>query len=195
MFVRQSDSKNWFAPESTLTPSCLVACRKPLSFDWTPKSGCCANGEPSISPDPMLVPDPRASLEFYPLRALFVTSPLNVTSWRNPTRSFKLSGRDPSHGRHSYPQSPGEPAFGLPYEPSSEENAMFWKTSFVSLFSVALMMTASIAQSADLKVGDDAPDFDLKASDGKSYKLSSFKGKQAVVVAWFPKAFPTSPRK
>jgi peroxiredoxin Q/BCP len=66
---------------------------------------------------------------------------------------------------------------------------MFWKTSFVSLFSVALMMTASIAQSADLKVGDDAPDFDLKASDGKSYKLSSFKGKQAVVVAWFPKAF------
>ncbi|MBC7821438.1 MAG: peroxiredoxin [Planctomycetaceae bacterium] len=66
---------------------------------------------------------------------------------------------------------------------------MFWKTSFVSVLSVALMMTASIAQSAELKVGDDAPDFELKASDGKSYKLSSFKGKQAVVVAWFPKAF------
>ncbi len=29
----------------------------------------------------------------------------------------------------------------------------------------------------------------LEASDGKTYKLSDFKGKKAVVVAWFPKAF------
>lgn len=42
---------------------------------------------------------------------------------------------------------------------------------------------------ADLEVGDDAPDFSLKGSDGETYKLSDFKGKQAVVVAWFPKAF------
>lgn len=41
----------------------------------------------------------------------------------------------------------------------------------------------------ELKVGDVAPDFTLPASDGKTYKLSSFKGKQAVVLAWFPKAF------
>jgi thioredoxin-dependent peroxiredoxin len=40
----------------------------------------------------------------------------------------------------------------------------------------------------ELKVGDPAPDFSLQASDGKTYKLSSFKGKQAVVIAWFPKA-------
>ena len=40
----------------------------------------------------------------------------------------------------------------------------------------------------ELKVGDPAPDFSLQASDGKSYKLSDFKGKKAVVVAWFPKA-------
>ena len=40
-----------------------------------------------------------------------------------------------------------------------------------------------------LKVGDSAPDFSLPGSDGKTYKLSEFKGKQAVVVAWFPKAF------
>jgi peroxiredoxin Q/BCP len=39
-----------------------------------------------------------------------------------------------------------------------------------------------------LKVGDTAPDFTLKASDGKTYKLSDFRGKQAVVLAWFPKA-------
>jgi peroxiredoxin Q/BCP len=42
---------------------------------------------------------------------------------------------------------------------------------------------------AELKVGDMAPDFRLQASDGKTYRLSDFKGKQAVVLAWFPKAF------
>jgi peroxiredoxin Q/BCP len=42
---------------------------------------------------------------------------------------------------------------------------------------------------ADLKVGDAAPDFALKGSDGKTYKLSDYKGNQAVVIAWFPKAF------
>jgi thioredoxin-dependent peroxiredoxin len=40
----------------------------------------------------------------------------------------------------------------------------------------------------ELKVGDEAPDFTLQASDGKTYKLSEFRGKKAVVVAWFPKA-------
>jgi peroxiredoxin Q/BCP len=44
------------------------------------------------------------------------------------------------------------------------------------------------AQSTELKVGDPAPDFKLQASDGKTYQLSEFKGKRAVVVAWFPKA-------
>ncbi len=41
----------------------------------------------------------------------------------------------------------------------------------------------------ELKVGDQAPAFELKASDGKTYSLADFKGKQPVVVAWFPKAF------
>ena len=45
------------------------------------------------------------------------------------------------------------------------------------------------AMSEELKVGDAAPDFELKGSDGETYKLSDFKDKQAVVVAWFPKAF------
>ena len=34
-----------------------------------------------------------------------------------------------------------------------------------------------------------APDFSLQGSDGKTYKLSDFRGKQAVVIAWFPAAF------
>jgi peroxiredoxin Q/BCP len=41
----------------------------------------------------------------------------------------------------------------------------------------------------DLKPGDIAPPFSLVGSDGKSYALAAFKGKQAVVLAWFPKAF------
>jgi len=45
------------------------------------------------------------------------------------------------------------------------------------------------AAAAELGVGDKAPDFKLTASDGKTYKLSSYKGKKAVVLAWFPKAF------
>jgi peroxiredoxin Q/BCP len=54
------------------------------------------------------------------------------------------------------------------------------------------MMTAgTFAQTPapELKVGDKAPDFSLQASDGKAYRLSDFKGKQAVVLAWFPKAY------
>ena len=41
----------------------------------------------------------------------------------------------------------------------------------------------------ELKPGDEAPDFTLPGSDGKSYHLRDFRGKRAVVVAWFPKAF------
>ena len=42
--------------------------------------------------------------------------------------------------------------------------------------------------SADLKVGDVAPEFALMGSDGKVHKLSDYRGK-TVVLAWFPKAF------
>ncbi len=44
-------------------------------------------------------------------------------------------------------------------------------------------------QAAELKVGAAAPPFELKGSDGKTYSLKDFTGKQAVVLAWFPKAF------
>jgi peroxiredoxin Q/BCP len=38
-------------------------------------------------------------------------------------------------------------------------------------------------------VGEAAPDFTLQGSDGNTYSLADFKGKQAVVIAWFPRAF------
>ena len=40
-----------------------------------------------------------------------------------------------------------------------------------------------------VKVGDMAPDFTLPGTDGKTHKLSDYRGKQAVVIAWFPRAF------
>src|SRR5215210_1513982 len=52
-----------------------------------------------------------------------------------------------------------------------------------------LGLAAASASAGDLKVGDQAPNFKLQASDGKTYQLSDFKGKQSVVLAWFPKAF------
>lgn len=41
---------------------------------------------------------------------------------------------------------------------------------------------------AGLKEGDRAPNFELKGSDGKTWRLSDLKGR-TVVLAWFPKAF------
>jgi cytochrome oxidase Cu insertion factor (SCO1/SenC/PrrC family) len=48
---------------------------------------------------------------------------------------------------------------------------------------------ASTPRARSLTVGDDAPDFALTGSDGKEYRLSNYRGKQAVVLAWFAKAF------
>ena len=59
---------------------------------------------------------------------------------------------------------------------------------------VALSLAASLAgfgqqPGPELKVGDMAPNFKLQGSDGKTYSLADYKGKSAVVLAWFPKAF------
>src|SRR5437773_875145 len=60
---------------------------------------------------------------------------------------------------------------------------------FTVLTLTGLGMAAAPAGAGDLKVGDQAPNFKLQASDGKTYQLTDFKGKEAVVLAWFPKAF------
>ncbi|MEZ5560851.1 MAG: redoxin domain-containing protein [Pseudomonadales bacterium] len=57
------------------------------------------------------------------------------------------------------------------------------------LLAVALLGSGSLAAAAALQVGDMAPEFTLQASDGKTYRLADFRGRQAVVVAWFPKAY------
>ena len=59
----------------------------------------------------------------------------------------------------------------------------------VSALALALAFLASApVKAADLKVGDKAPPFSLVGTDGKTYSLDDFKGKKAVVLAWFPKA-------
>lgn len=51
------------------------------------------------------------------------------------------------------------------------------------------LSAAAAAPAAELKVGALAPDFTLTATDGKTYTLSQFRGKETVVLAWFPKAY------
>ena len=53
----------------------------------------------------------------------------------------------------------------------------------------AMLGLGCVAGATDLQVGDPAPDFTLSASDGKTYHLADFKGKKAVVLAWYPKSF------
>lgn len=57
----------------------------------------------------------------------------------------------------------------------------------LACLALAALFGPSKSNAAELKVGDAAPDFELKGSDGKSYKLSALK--KAAVIAWYPKAF------
>jgi thioredoxin-dependent peroxiredoxin len=59
----------------------------------------------------------------------------------------------------------------------------------VLIVPMAMMSLLGQLKAAELKAGDMAPDFKLPGSDGKTYSLADFRGKQAVVLAWFPKAF------
>jgi peroxiredoxin Q/BCP len=62
----------------------------------------------------------------------------------------------------------------------------------VGLAAILGMATGGAGQAqepVELKVGDAAPAFSLPGSDGKTHALADSKGKKAVVLAWFPKAF------
>ncbi len=58
----------------------------------------------------------------------------------------------------------------------------------LALIALGLAATAG-AGTKEPGVGDIAPAFTLPGSDGKTHSLADFKGKEAVVLAWFPKAF------
>jgi len=65
---------------------------------------------------------------------------------------------------------------------------------FASLLLLVVLSVVAMAQQpappkTHLKVGDKAPEFSLRATDGKAYKLSDFKGKKNVVLAIYVLAF------
>lgn len=72
-------------------------------------------------------------------------------------------------------------------------DGVFFRGMRLTLIAVALSMVAATVLArparAELKVGDQAPPFALVGSDGRTYRLSDFIGKQVVVLAWFAKAF------
>ncbi len=49
--------------------------------------------------------------------------------------------------------------------------------------------TTGATPAVELKVGDQAPDFTLPATDGKTYSLSGNLKGRWIALAWFPKAF------
>jgi thioredoxin-dependent peroxiredoxin len=55
--------------------------------------------------------------------------------------------------------------------------------------SLAAQQGAQQPPKTNLKVGDMAPDFTLPSTAGKPVQLSDFRGKSAVVLAFFPAAF------
>jgi peroxiredoxin len=65
------------------------------------------------------------------------------------------------------------------------------RTLTLSVLSTALIATlvAQAPPKTHLKVGDTAPDFELQSTQGKKVKLSDFRGKKNVVLAFFPAAF------
>lgn len=69
-----------------------------------------------------------------------------------------------------------------------------YRKSLISALLLLVLGGVALAQQTPppkthLKVGDKAPDFTLRATDGKTYKLSDFKGKKNVVLAIYVLAF------
>jgi thioredoxin-dependent peroxiredoxin len=61
------------------------------------------------------------------------------------------------------------------------------RTLTAACFPLLLLAGPVVATGPD--AGDPAPGFRLQGSDGRTYDLADFRGRQAVVLAWFPRAF------
>lgn len=61
-----------------------------------------------------------------------------------------------------------------------------WKTL---LLCGSFLVASASAVAGTLQAGDMAPDFELPGTDEGHYRLSDYRGKKAVVLAWFPQAY------
>jgi len=67
---------------------------------------------------------------------------------------------------------------------------LFLSLSLIALFSaISFAQAAPAAPTTGLKVGDMAPDFTLTDTSGSPVKLSDFRGKKSVVLAFYVLAF------
>lgn len=64
-----------------------------------------------------------------------------------------------------------------------------WLVALLIIFSIAAHAQQPIAPKTHLRVGQPAPDFTLPDTEGKDIKLSDFKGKKNVVLAFYVLAF------
>ena len=66
---------------------------------------------------------------------------------------------------------------------------LFTSLLLLAVFSVVALAQQPAPPKTNLKGGDKAPEFTLRATDGNTYKLSDFKGKKNVVLAIYVLAF------
>lgn len=69
------------------------------------------------------------------------------------------------------------------------ERRSFFLTTAALSSTMMMQGQAPAPPKTHLKVGDMAPDFSVPTTQGKTFKLSDYKGKNGVVVAFFPAAF------
>jgi peroxiredoxin len=63
------------------------------------------------------------------------------------------------------------------------------KLSVLVLSAAATLLGQQTPPKTHLKVGDMAPDFTLRSTAGQNVHLADFRGKNVVVLAFFPAAF------
>ena len=56
-------------------------------------------------------------------------------------------------------------------------------------FAALICLLYPLTAMATLKIGDQAPDFSLPDQNGQTIRLSDFRGKKSVVLAFYIKAF------